>query len=289
MSESQYYDWSYHKPLSKANGCRFEDWPQKHTDFPFALHPKAFPIFLHPDELRESDEYSQGDPHSVKKGFQSEFQKRRVACTLHLIELAVTDKSRTPKVLDVGCGEGHITAEIREFLPNAEISALDYSLSAITYAANHYPGIDFCVADAYQPPYFKEYFDIVVCNNIWEHVPDPVFLLSRISRIIKPRGYLIISTPSRYRLENLAQVLLGKPIRLGAANHVTEYSVGQVIEQLRFGKFTVEKIYSRPKKEKPRNIQEFIGYKLAKPIFKIYLRMIKSHHSLEGTVFFLAR
>lgn len=289
MRENQYYDWPHQKPLSEADGCKFEDWPQKHADFPFALHPKGFSIFLSPDGLAESDEYSEGDPHRVKKGLQNEFQKRRVACTLHLIELAVTDKSSDLKVLDIGCGQGHITCKIHEALPHAEISGLDYSLSAIDYAASHYPGIDFSVANVYQPPYLENHFDIVVCNNVWEHLPDPVFLLSGISRITKPGGYLIISTPSRYRLENLAKALLGKPVSFMATNHVTEYSVGQVIEQLRFADFTVEKVYSRPKKEKPRTVQEFIGYKIVKPIFKIFLRMTKSHHCLESTVFFLAR
>jgi len=289
MRENQYYDWSGCKLLSERNGCKFEDWPEKHADFPFALHPKDFPIFLYPDELIEVDEYSEGDPYTVEKEFQNEFHKRRVACTLHLIELSVRDKLGGLKLLDLGCGEGHITGKILEALPNAKICGLDYSLSAITYATSHFPTIDFCVADAYRPPYRKDYFDIVVCNNLWEHVPAPISLLSRINRIIKPRGHLIISTPSRYRLVNLVKVLLGKGVSLMTANHVTEYSVGQVIEQLRFGKFTVEKVYSKPIKEKPKTAKEFIICKTVSPILSAYLRMVKSHHNLEATVFFLAR
>ena len=186
MRENQYYDWSCHRLLHKADGCKFEDWPEKHADFPFALHPKGFPIFLNPDELREFDEYSESDPYRVEEEFHSEFHKRRVACTLHLTKLCAINKSSNLKILDLGCGEGHITSKIIEALPGAEVCGLDYSLSAITYAVNHFAGIDFCVANAYQPPYREDYFHIVVCNNLWEHLPDPVFLLSRISRIIKP-------------------------------------------------------------------------------------------------------
>jgi len=289
MRDDLYYDWSARKPLSKEDGCRYDNWPLEHANYPFALHPQGFPVFLKPHHLQEYDEYSQGDPHGVKNGLTGEFQKRRIACTLHLLELAAAQKSGQIRLLDLGCGEGHITNKMRQALPNAQISALDRSLSAVIYAATHYPGIDFCAADAYDPPYLEDHFDIVVCNNTWEDVADPVFLFSRVTRIIEPGGHLIISTPSRYRLENLLRVLLGRPAVLAAPNHVTEYSVGQVLEQLAFGGFDVEKIYSRPKKEKLSTISALIAYKIVKPLLSAYLAVTKSHHCLESTVFFLAR
>ena len=138
-----------------------------------------------------------------------------------------------PKILDIGCGEGHITAEIQKNFLGAEVSGLDYSISAISYAVEKFPGIDFCVADAYNPLYCDNYFDAVVCNNLWEHIPDPLALLKGMNRILKDGGYIILSTPSRYRFPNLLNVLRGKPPVFMSTHHVTEYSVGQVIEQLR--------------------------------------------------------
>jgi 2-polyprenyl-3-methyl-5-hydroxy-6-metoxy-1,4-benzoquinol methylase len=289
MRKNKYYDWFRTQPLSKEDGCKFEDWAQGYAHHPFAIHPKGFLIFLHPDEIEETDEYSEGDPYRVKAVLEGEFQQGRIALTLQLLTMAFPDKPRNIKLLDLGCGEGHITGKILEAFANAEVSGLDRSFSAIGSAVSYYSGIDFCVADAYQPPYQKEYFDAVVCNNLWEHVPDPVFLLSKIRRIIKPGGHLIISTPSRYRTKNLARVLIGKSVSLRSVKHVTEYSVGQVIEQLRFRKFLVEKICSRPIKGKLTNLNELFGYRLLPSIINCYLRLVKSHHSLDGTVFFLAR
>ena len=115
------------------------------------------------------------------------------------------------------------------------MSGLDYSVSAIKYANSNFKDIDFITGNAYNPPYSKDYFDVVIVNNLWEHVPDPLHLLSKISTIIKTNGYLIISTPRRYRTDNLERILLGKPIRTIFKHHDTEYYVGKFIGQLRFG------------------------------------------------------
>jgi len=88
----------------------------------------------------------------------------------------------------LGCGQGHITHAMYQTRKSSEISGLDYSLSAVEYAHSHFPNIDFIVGDAYDAPYSEEYFDVVVCNNLWEHVPDPLFLLSKVKRLLKPRG-----------------------------------------------------------------------------------------------------
>jgi ubiquinone/menaquinone biosynthesis C-methylase UbiE len=193
------------------------------------------------------------------------------------------------RILDVGCGEGHITARMREVFPGAEFSALDYSLSAIARANQLFPGIEFVVADACSPPYKSDYFEVVVCNNLFEHIPDPVRLLSALRRVLKPGGYLIISTPSRYRFDNLLRVMFGKSVRFMSAQHVTEYSVGQVFELLSFGGFTPVKTYDPPIRLAAADIKELIAYKILFPCLKLMLRAVHSQHSLEHTVFFSAR
>ncbi len=193
------------------------------------------------------------------------------------------------KILDLGCGKSFITAEIKKQSPGAELSGLDYSLSAIDFAAQKFKEIDFCVANALDPPYASNYFDLVVCNNLWEHVPDPLNLLEKIRKITKPGGYLIISTPSRYRIGNLVRVLIGKPVLLMSSYHVTEYSVGQMVEQLHYGKYKVTRVYSRSIKEKNSSIRQLLSSVLIKPVASLLIKVTHSHHNLESTVFYLAR
>ena len=185
----------------------------------------------------------------------------------------------------MGCGQGHITAKIKESYPSAEISALDYSLSAIEYAVSHFSDIDFACGSAYACPYTERYFDIVVCNNIWEHVPDPLCLLSEIRRLLKPGGFLIVSTPSRYRLNNLIRVLMGKSVIFMSQHHVTEYSVGQVLEQLTYGGFRLIKVLSKP----VHGESEGLKSKVAKSIFSLNISISGSHHQLSSTVFYLSQ
>ena len=64
--------------------------------------------------------------------------------------------------------------------------------------------------------------------------------------------------------------------------HVTEYTVGQIKEQLKFGGYKVNKVYS-PSIKEGRLI-----YRVLKSIISIILKTVKSHHILEATVFYSA-
>lgn len=289
MQEGKYYSWKLKRVLSHNDGCSYDDWQKEPNDFSFSVNLKGFFIFVPFCELSSSDEYSDGDPYRVEINLNSQFQRRRIEATLDLLVKVSHRNGSSLRILDIGCGEGYITSEIQKKFPKAEISGLDYSLSSIVTAVDKFPGIDFVVANAYDPPYAPNYFDVVVCNNLWEHVPDPLVLLDKIRRITKPGGYLIISTPSRYRTSNLVRALFGRAIRFNSKLHVTEYTVGQVIEQLRFGKYKVEKVLSKSISNEGQSIQGIILYTFVKPILKFFLSIVSSHHSLESTVFYLAQ
>ena len=191
-------------------------------------------MHLSEKELSASDEYAGGDPYSVETTqTRTPFHQRQFDLTLDLLR----GLGHLDRILDVGCGEGHITAEIKRQFPKAEVHGLDYSLSAIRKAHITYPDISFSVADAVKSPYPEGKFDVVVCNNLWEHVTDPNGLLLRMKDALKPGGSVIISTPSRYRTANLVRAILGRreDSFFMSKYHVTEYTVGQVKEQLAYG------------------------------------------------------
>jgi hypothetical protein len=64
--------------------------------------------------------------------------------------------------------------------------------------------------------------------------------------------------------------------------HVTEYTVGQVIEQLKYGGFKVKQVLSPSIKEK-----RFV-LRGVKAIISFILKLLKSHHILEATAFYSA-
>ena len=68
----------------------------------------------------------------------------------HLASLSLEG---TERVLDLGCGDGKITAEIADRLPHGSVLGVDPSTAMIAFARQHYraparTNLDFAVADA---------------------------------------------------------------------------------------------------------------------------------------------
>lgn len=286
MYNNKYFDRTSNRFLDlELDGYPLEEWVRSFGSAKFAKHPKGFYVFLPPDKLLANDEYAEADPYNTEQNLNSQFQRRRMDLTFLLAREAIANMDSINKieVLDLGCGQGHITEYLGKELGSANFSGLDYSISAIEYARDNYPDIDFAVGDASQTPYANDYFDLVICNNLLEHVSDPLLLLNQIKLICKPGGYVIITTPSRFRFENLLRIIRGKPVKLMSSSHVTEYSVGQVIELLNHGGFQLIRHLSRP------IAKGNLFVKSLRELFRFYLSLIGSHHELESTVFYLAK
>lgn len=290
MKTSKYFDWQSCRYLEDSQGTPWSEWMEdEHNPAPFSWHPDGFRVFLRPADIEKFDEYVDGDPYEVAAKMDSPFQEQRKRVTLKLLAKALKANSDSPRILDVGCGEGHITAAIQDAHPDAELSAFDVSLTAVKRAKELYSHLEFEAADAYSPPYPPAYFDCVVCNNIWEHVPDPLRLLDRMSRVMKPGAYLVVSTPSRYRLNNLLRTAIGKPVLFASSHHVTEYTVGQVIEQMRWGGFEIEQIEGGLVAPADSGAKTFIKFRLIAPLLQAVISSSRSHHHLGHTVFYLAK
>ena len=175
---NEYYDLKKRTIIDlEKESCNFEIWKNNYNEFSCCRHPNGFYIFLNPNEIDSSDEYNENDPYTVIENLKSDFHQRRLNCTIELIKKSKSSKN----LLDLGCGQGHFTDKIKKEFSNYNVFGLDYSISAIEYADTNFKNIDFVVANAYNPPYCDEYFDIIILNNIWEHVPDPLNLLQSIN------------------------------------------------------------------------------------------------------------
>ena len=94
-------------------------------------------------------------------------------------------------VLDVGCGNGAICTPIREKGNNVTCVELG-GVAPLT----HNCGIDSIIAgDAENLAFPSESFDLILASEVVEHLWDPKNFFKETSRILKPNGLLIISTP----------------------------------------------------------------------------------------------
>ena len=132
MLETKYYNYEKNRPLNlEEDGCELQQWESQPGQCRFAKHPDGFLIFLAHDKLDVSDEYADSDPYSVEETIDGKFHSRRIELTVELVQEAVSSNQSGVKILDLGCGEGHITEKIRQTLSGSEVTGLDYALSAI--------------------------------------------------------------------------------------------------------------------------------------------------------------
>jgi SAM-dependent methyltransferase len=118
----------------------------------------------------------------------------------HNIAGFVTNLSRFGRALDVGCGDGRLTALIEA----DEVTAADVSGVALDRARSRLSGV---VVVEIEPdarlPFGDSSFDLVLCAETIEHVRDVQLLLSEIRRVLAPGGTLALTTPAHSRFTGL--------------------------------------------------------------------------------------
>jgi SAM-dependent methyltransferase len=100
---------------------------------------------------------------------------------------------RVERALDVGCGDGRLTAE----LDVAQLTAADVSAVALERARGRLPGAALVELDPDATfPLDDSAFDLVLCAETIEHVRDVQLFLSEIRRVLRPGGELALTTPA---------------------------------------------------------------------------------------------
>jgi len=103
------------------------------------------------------------------------------------------------EVLDCGCGTGYSLAHIASVFPTGDYFGIDADQGAIDYAAKRYPSMEYAVMNALDIKFGAASFDIVLSFEVLEHLtrPEQERYLSEMSRVLRPGGMLVLSTPNR--------------------------------------------------------------------------------------------
>jgi ubiquinone/menaquinone biosynthesis C-methylase UbiE len=98
-------------------------------------------------------------------------------------------------VIDIGCGDGTYTAELKQRLPNIEFTGFDPAFEAIGLAQKKYPACSFIVGNVLDANTFpQKKYDVAVIRGVIHHLPTQseavknAALLSNHVVIIEPNG-----------------------------------------------------------------------------------------------------
>lgn len=105
-------------------------------------------------------------------------------------------------VLDIGSGDGKITAEITKRVPQGFVMGLDISEAMIHFASTHYPrslyhNLFFLQSEATALP-FHEQFDLIVSFCCLNWISDQQAVLAGIKKSLVPGGKALLVMPAKY-------------------------------------------------------------------------------------------
>ncbi len=106
-------------------------------------------------------------------------------------------------LLDIGCGEGYYTKNIKNALPDCDVCGFDVSKKAAEKAAK-LGGLEICVASAYETPYEDGFFGCAV--NIFSP-----FCKEEVLRVLRSGGRLILAAPLPEHLYEMKAAVYDTP------------------------------------------------------------------------------
>ena len=169
------------------------------------------------------------------------------------------------RVFEIGCGQGIF----REHLSDKnDYWGVEPSPSAANIAKEN---LDTVLVGTYQEVYDQipnNYFDLIICNDVIEHMPDHDKFFQSIKKKLSQNGYLIASIPNVRHVGNLFRLLVKKDWQY----------VGSGILDRTHLRFFTEKSLKRTIKKNGFVIDKFIGIHAYDPL-----------HSLKSDYMILTR
>lgn len=135
--------------------------------------------------------------------YSTDLENRRVI--LRLIE---SNKSEPVRLLDLGCGDGSFTLELGREIGTTQLYGVEIEDEYIQQCEAK--GIKAYYGDLNEPlPLDSDSFDIVVANQVLEHLHRTDLFIREVHRVLRRGGYAVISTPNLAAWHNVFFLLWG--------------------------------------------------------------------------------
>jgi ubiquinone/menaquinone biosynthesis C-methylase UbiE len=156
-----------------------------------------------------------------------------------VLSIPINEKDR---VLDIGCHSGLFTEKIVTRFNIKQIYGLDISPRAISFAKKRIKGGKFLVGNAHKLPYKSNYFDVVYCLEMLEHVEDPDKVIREIKRVLKKNGHAIILIPTDNLLFRITWYLWNLYQPVWKDVHIQSFQSSSLIDKLKKANLEIEQV-----------------------------------------------
>ena len=197
------------------------------------------------ERAQSIDDFYRGDYNLESEIKAATFYMEKVQSFLRKIAPSLSASlGRKPLLLDVGCDNGVFSSAIAR--SGFDVYGIDIRVPMVLEARKR--GIKAVAHNVEKKFPFKDaMFDVVFAGEIIEHLFDTDFFVHELSRVVKPGGIVVITTPNMASLSNRFRLLFGKlpvgnEIRLGrdSAGHIRNYTFPELKRQMREHGFAIK-------------------------------------------------
>ncbi len=161
-------------------------------------------------KINNSFEQLEASIKSINNRHDSDYyiyhRKRYEHCVSRIVNLF---ENRNARILDIGSHYLHVACLIQYF--GLGVTGIDVpvfcSLPFVEERARQYGINNICVSDVSDGlflPRYEDQFDCILMNEIIEHITfNPIMFWKRIYEIIKPGGFIYITTPNALSLSKI--------------------------------------------------------------------------------------
>lgn len=146
----------------------------------------------------------------VERGYQQKYseinpgmneatgRQRKAETMRRVLGEALGDRLGSSRLLNLGCSAGLIDEHLAPHV--ASLVGVDIDEAGIEAAKSRSLGshATFMVADAMALPFSDHAFDVVICSQVYEHVPDARAMMSEISRVLRPGGVCYFAATNKW-------------------------------------------------------------------------------------------
>ncbi len=143
------------------------------------------------------------DGTRFEKGF---YLKRKMEINILKKMIDLCKPNSNKKIADIGCGEGFL---LKKILTGEKIVGIEISITALKRAKKILKtrnDINLIQGDAQKLPIPNDYFDIILCSEMLEHVPDTRIVLNEFNRILNKSGILVVCIPNEKQGQKLLDI-----------------------------------------------------------------------------------